>query len=98
MVPCQDTPRLRVTYDAEVDGPRGALGRDVGRPRRRARPGARPGTRTFRFEMPQPIPPYLLALAVGELESRDLVAAVARLGRARDGRRRPPEEFAESRR
>ena len=30
------------------------------------------GTRTFLFDMPQPIPTYLLALAVGELESRDL--------------------------
>ena len=35
-------------------------------------PGPRPGTRVFRFAMPQPIPPYLLALAVGQLESRDL--------------------------
>jgi len=35
-------------------------------------PGARPGTRVFRFRMPQPIPPYLLALAVGRLESREL--------------------------
>jgi hypothetical protein len=30
------------------------------------------GTRTFLFDMPQAIPTYLLALAVGELESRDL--------------------------
>lgn len=35
-------------------------------------PGPAAGTRTFRFEMPQPIPSYLLALAVGRLESRDL--------------------------
>jgi leukotriene-A4 hydrolase len=28
--------------------------------------------RTFAFAMPQPIPPYLLALAVGQLEARDL--------------------------
>ena len=35
-------------------------------------PGSRPGTRVFRFRMPQPIPPYLLALAVGRLESREL--------------------------
>ena len=69
MVPCQDTPRFRVTYHAEVTvpaplsavmsaGPSGVL------------PGK--GTRTFLFDMPQAIPPYLLALAVGDLESRDL--------------------------
>ena len=30
------------------------------------------GTATERWEMPQPIPPYLLAFAVGDLASRDL--------------------------
>src|SRR6185312_6103913 len=30
------------------------------------------GRRAFRFNMPQPIPSYLLALAVGELQGRDL--------------------------
>lgn len=35
-------------------------------------PGPAPGTRMFQFRMPQPIPPYLLALAVGDLEGRDL--------------------------
>ncbi|HSB61561.1 MAG TPA: M1 family metallopeptidase, partial [Vicinamibacteria bacterium] len=38
--------------------------------------GSEPGpgrrARTFRFAMPQPVPTYLLALAVGRLESRDL--------------------------
>ena len=69
MVPCQDTARFRVTYHAEVTVPRplsavmsaGPSGTIEGK-----------GTRTFLFDMPQPIPTYLLALAVGELESRDL--------------------------
>jgi aminopeptidase N len=71
LAPLPDTPRRRVTYEAEVEVPErlsavmsaGSVGE---------RPGARPGTRTLRFRMPQPIPPYLLALAVGRLESREL--------------------------
>lgn len=73
MVPLQDSPALRLPYEAEVTVPEkltavmsaGSL--DV-------RPGAVPGTRTFTFKMPQPIPSYLLALAVGHLESKDLSA------------------------
>ncbi len=69
MVPCQDTARFRVTYHAEVTAPRplsavmsaGPSGVIEGK-----------AARTFLFDMPQPIPTYLLALAVGELESRDL--------------------------
>jgi leukotriene A-4 hydrolase/aminopeptidase len=69
MVPCQDTPRFRVTYHAEVTVPAalaavmsaGPSGTIEGK-----------GARTFLFDMPQAIPPYLLALAVGDLESRDL--------------------------
>jgi aminopeptidase N len=71
VVPVPDTPRSRVTYEAAITvpeplcavmsaGPEGVV------------PGLRPGTRTFRFRMPQPIPPYLLALAVGHLEAREL--------------------------
>ncbi len=71
IVPCQDSPRVRVSYSAAVTvpeelsavmsaGPGGVL------------PPGQPGTRTFLFEMPQPIPPYLLAIAVGDLRSRDL--------------------------
>jgi leukotriene-A4 hydrolase len=71
MFPVQDSPRVRVTYRAEVTVPEpltvvmsaGSLG---------ARPGPRPGTRTFRFEMPQRIPAYLVALAVGDIESREV--------------------------
>jgi aminopeptidase N len=71
LLPVQDTPAARVTYRAEITvpepltavmsaGPTGVV------------PGPRPGTRSFRFDMPQPIPPYLMALAVGDLESREL--------------------------
>lgn len=71
ILPCQDSPRVRVRYSAEVSVPEplvavmsaGSTG---------WRPGATPGTRTWLFEMPQPIPSYLVALAVGSLESRDV--------------------------
>jgi aminopeptidase N len=71
LAPLPDTPRNRLTYEAEIEveeplaavmsaGPAGWES------------GTRPGTRVFRFVMPQPIPPYLLALAVGHLDSREL--------------------------
>ncbi len=69
MVPCQDTARFRVTYHAEVTVPE-ALSAVMSAGPSGVLPGE--GTRTFLFDMPQAIPPYLLALAVGELESRDL--------------------------
>jgi leukotriene A-4 hydrolase/aminopeptidase len=72
LVPCQDCAVARVTYDAEITVPAPLT------PVMSAGPegeGTAPaGWRTFRFRMPQPIPSYLLALAVGELEGRDLSA------------------------
>ena len=80
-------PRARVTYEAALTVPE-PLAAVMSAGPAGERPGPRPGTRVFRFRMPQPIPPYLLALAVGELESRDLSPALAGLGRAGDGRDR----------
>jgi aminopeptidase N len=71
LVPCQDSAIARVRYDAEVVVPRG-LSAVMSAGPNGDEEGAIPGTHLFRFRMPQPIPPYLLALAVGELESRDL--------------------------
>src|SRR5262249_27209681 len=70
-VPHQDSPAVRVTYAAEITVPE-ALAAVMSAGPKGMRPGAVPGTRTWLFEMPQPIPPYLLALAVGDLKSRDL--------------------------
>jgi len=69
LAPLQDTPRARVTYDAEVTVPEPLTAVMSAAPR-----GQWPAAsgRTFAFAMPQPIPPYLLALAVGQLEARDL--------------------------
>jgi aminopeptidase N len=69
VVPLQDTPRARLTYTAELRVPR-AL-RAVMGARHEGREEAGEEARE-RFAMPQPIPPYLLALAVGELASVDL--------------------------
>jgi leukotriene-A4 hydrolase len=71
IVPCQDTPRVRVTYRALVTVPEGIT------PVMSAGPAGQirdlpPGVRAYRFEMPQPIPPYLLAIAAGDLDCRDL--------------------------
>jgi len=71
MIPCQDTPMVRVTYDAAITVPEaltavmsaGPVGEPV---------GSEAGMRTVRFAMPQAIPSYLIALAVGDLASRDL--------------------------
>jgi leukotriene-A4 hydrolase len=73
IVPCQDTPRVRVTYRALVTVPEGIT------PVMSAGPAGQirdlpPGVRAYRFEMPQPIPPYLLAIAAGDLDCRDLSA------------------------
>jgi leukotriene-A4 hydrolase len=71
LVPLQDTARRRLTYEAELEVPE-PLGAVMSAGPAGEGPGSRPGTRVFRFRMPQPIPPYLLALAVGRLESREL--------------------------
>ncbi|HZM70235.1 MAG TPA: M1 family metallopeptidase [Candidatus Cryosericum sp.] len=71
VAPLQDSPRVRVTYAAEITVPE-PLAAVMSAGPAGVRPGPVAGTRTFLFEMPQPIPPYLLALAVGDIVSRDL--------------------------
>jgi aminopeptidase N len=71
VAPLPDTPRVRMSYAAALTVPEELAAVMSAGPAGDS-PGPDPGTRTFRFEMPQPIPPYLLALAVGRLESHDL--------------------------
>jgi leukotriene-A4 hydrolase len=59
-IPLQDTPSVRVTFDAHIRVPVGL----------RAVMGAEMSGSHFR--MPQPVPSYLIALAVGDLEFRAL--------------------------
>jgi leukotriene-A4 hydrolase len=68
-VPVQDTPAVRFTYSARIDAPPGlrvVMSADND-------PNAT-GKGGWRFNMPQPIPSYLLAIGIGELEARTLGA------------------------
>jgi leukotriene-A4 hydrolase len=66
IAPLQDSPAARIRYTADVTVPQGLSAVMSSAP-----PVTLPSGR-LHFEMPQPIPPYLLALAVGDLVSRDL--------------------------
>ncbi|SIN96817.1 Aminopeptidase N [Singulisphaera sp. GP187] len=66
-IPLQDSPGVRITYAATIrvpEGLRAVMSADQ-------LPG-REGQSDARFEMTQPIPPYLIALAVGDLAFRSL--------------------------
>jgi aminopeptidase N len=69
IVPLQDTPRVRLRYRAELTAPAALTALMAASFVERDQHGAEA---TSRFVMDEPIPPYLLALAVGELASRDL--------------------------
>jgi aminopeptidase N len=71
MAPLPDSASVRTSYDAAITVPRALTAVMSAGPEGDA-PGPTAETRTFRFRMPQPIPSYLLALAVGRLEARDL--------------------------
>ena len=71
VVPCQDSPLARFTYTARITVPE-PLSVVMSAAPGEVAAGAEPGTRTFSFTMPQAIPPYLFALAVGNLASKDL--------------------------
>ncbi|HWU88170.1 MAG TPA: M1 family metallopeptidase [Kofleriaceae bacterium] len=69
VAPLQDTPRVRIRYTAELAIPRALRAVVAAAPGERTEDG---DTAIERYAMPQPIPPYLLAFAVGELASREL--------------------------
>ena len=61
-VPCQDSPSIRFTYDAEVTVPKELLALMSAE-----NPKEKNETGVYSFKMKQPIPSYLLALAVGDI-------------------------------
>lgn len=61
-IPIQDTPGLRITYSANVKVPSGMLAVMSA-----SNPVIRNESNSYAFNMPQPIPCYLIALAVGDL-------------------------------
>ncbi|MEO8276860.1 MAG: M1 family metallopeptidase [Thermoanaerobaculia bacterium] len=68
-VPCQDSPGVRMTYSATLHVPKGLLALMSA-----TNPQARNSSGVYRFEMTKPIPSYLLAMAVGDLEFRPVGA------------------------
>lgn len=70
VIPCQDTPSVKFTYDAVITVPKELTALMSARIDRVDEPVG--DHRTYRFDQPKPIPSYLLALAVGELVSRDI--------------------------
>ncbi len=68
-IPCQDGPGIRFTYDATVKVPSGMLAlMSAKNPQEKSQDG------TYTFQMPQPIPAYLMALAVGDIEFKPIGA------------------------
>lgn len=61
-IPIQDTPSIRITYDAKVKVPKGLMAlMSAINPKEKSEDGI------YTFKMPQPIAPYLVALAVGDI-------------------------------
>jgi leukotriene A-4 hydrolase/aminopeptidase len=68
-IPLQDSPQVRVTYNAKVRTPKGLLAvmsAEDNLQNNEARDGE------YNFKMSKPIPSYLIAIAVGDLEFRSL--------------------------
>ena len=66
--PCQDSPSVRFTYSAAVEVPQ-ELVAVMAAEQLEVQEGKHT---TFLFKMPQPIPSYLFAIAVGNLDFREL--------------------------
>lgn len=66
-IPCQDSPGIRFTYQADVTVPKDLLAlMSASNPQEKGESGS------YHFEMKQPIPSYLLALAVGDIEFKSI--------------------------
>ena len=75
-IPTQDSPGIRQTYSAKITVPsplRAVMSAEhVGEPA-----GASSGDRTFEFRMTNAVPPYLIALAIGDIADKAIGSRTA---------------------
>ncbi|XP_034019465.1 leukotriene A-4 hydrolase [Thalassophryne amazonica] len=72
MIPCQDSPSIKHTYYAQVSVPKQLVALMSAMPDGQE-PDPEDSSRViYRFRQPVPIPSYLIALVVGDLESREI--------------------------
>src|ERR1051325_1261101 len=87
-VPLQDTQQVRFTYDATLHVPKELMAVMSAE-----NPQARNEEGVYRFRMPQPVPSYLLAVAVGDLEFRPFDTRSGVYAEPRSEERRVGEEW-----
>lgn len=68
MIPCQDSPSVKVTYSASVTSPLPVVMSAL----QTGYEEADKGLRTYKFEQLTSIPSYLIAIAVGNLVGREI--------------------------
>jgi leukotriene-A4 hydrolase len=72
-IPTQDSPGIRQTWEARISVPTGLTAVMSAQKGTKADPNPPPPNRSnFYFNMDKPVAPYLIAIAVGELEFREL--------------------------